>query len=218
MNKWYPKYTPSSESCRIQTFDEIRARLTAGGTFFRSKDIGSQWNGVNIQLLVTSLTMGGFNNPSPTTHIRWDNSWTVSTDVVELTVTHTFTNYLDYYYVEQGEVEAMPPPACSIFAINDLRTQVNNDINGIIEMPTNDIPANWNASVNEDSICLLTPFNLTLSGGQSGPVGAIGVRTGPEKAIIFVNQSEKNSPVGTLEAVRQLREYNGSIWIPFTGN
>lgn len=217
-NNWHPKYVSSPVSCRIQTFNETRARLIAGNTFFRSKDVGDYLNSVNLEIIISTLPLNEFNNPSPTTHNRWNNSWNSSTIVVELTVTHEFTNYIDYYYVEQGDINLSPPPYCDINAIDDLRFQISNDINAIIEMPTIDVQSGWNASINENNACSLSEFTANLSGGSSGPFGAIGIRTGPEKAIIFINQSEKNSPNGSLQDIRQLREYNGVSWIPFSGN
>lgn len=217
--KWRPKFTPGSESCRILKYNEKRARLIAGGTFFRSKDVGAHWNSVNLTLIAVAANSGMFNNPNPTAHSRWNPLWTgTPTIVVELMVQHDFSNYLDYYYVEQGEVNIMPPPECTTNAIGELREQISGDTLSLIEMPTIDVQAPWNDSPNEDGVCLLSPFTGTLAGGDSGPAGGSGVRTGPEKAVININQSEKGSATGQLQTIQELREYNGSIWIPFSGN
>lgn len=214
---WKPKFKPSSESCKIQSYSETRARLLAGGTFFRSKLVGSQWNSIVLTLTVSTLNAAGFLNPSPSTHPRWNVSWSNTTSVAELTVQHTFSNYLDYYYVQQGLVNVIPPPECTRHAPDALRTQVNTDTLAIIEMPTNDVQAPWNSSVDELTTCLLTTFTSSMSGGDSGPAGAANVRTGPEKAIIYINQSEINSPTGVLQDIQELREFNGSVWVAYTG-
>lgn len=219
---WKPKFTPSSESCRIQSHNETRARLSAGGSFFRSKGVGSQWNSANLTMKVSTLTLNGFSNPSPNTHPNWNGSWTSSTLVVELKVEHLYSNYLNYYYVTQGQEATfpLPPPiTCVTHAPSMMRTQVNADSNSIIEMPNIDTPTGWDSSIAELEVCLLSAFSTTtLLGGDSGPAGAGGIRTGPEKAIIYINQSEINSPTGVLQDVQQLREFDGNIWVPYIGN
>lgn len=215
---WKPKFTPSAESCRIKSYSETRARLSAGGTFFKSKSVGDQLNSIALTMNISTLTLNGFSNPSPSTHPNWNGSWSSSTLVVELKVEHTYSNYLNYYYVAQGSQDLLSLPAivCLTHAPSLLRAQVTADTNAIIEMPTIDTLSGWNSSVAELTVCLLTAFPTTnLSGGDSGPAGSNGVRTGPEKAIIHIKQSEINSPTGTLQNVQQLRSFDGTNWVPY---
>lgn len=216
MPTWKPKFKPGGESCRIQTFNETRARLVAGGSFFRSKDVGAQWNSINLTTVIAAANSGMFNNPSPTTHPNWNPIWSgTGTIVVELRIQHDYTNYLNYYYITQGQVNAVPPPECTVHAPTLLRAQVNSDINTIIEMPVNDVIVPWDSSVDELTTCLISSFSSNMSGGDNGPADPSSVRTGPEKAIIYINQSEKNSPTGVLQDIQELREFNGEYWIPY---
>lgn len=216
--KWRPKFVPGPTPCTIETHAEKRARLIAGGTFFRSKTIGSKWNSANLQIIVSTLDLGGFNNPTPSDHPTW-SGWGSSVMVVELTVTHTATEHLSYYYSQQGQTSLLPPPECVRHAPSALRAVVNADTAAIIEMPTNDVQAPWAGGVSGDdekTTCLLSPFSSTLSGGESGPDNPSELRTGPMKSVFYVSESEKYNSDGSLTPIQELREYNGTDWIPYS--
>ena len=137
---------------------------------------------------------------------------------VELTVKNIYVNYLNYYYVEQGEFDPLNSSNCILNAIITLRAVVNSDSDSIIEMPLKDVQAPWDANIDENGQCLLQEFKEKLSGGDGGPLGTSNIRTGPERAIIFINMSEIGIQDGTMQNVQEVREFNGHEWIPFTGN
>jgi len=222
--KWRPNFQPGEEPCTIQTFNETRSRLLGGSAFFRSKDVGAQWNSITLQIIQDVSPYTNFNNPTPPA---------LSGTQIELTVIHTYSNYSNYYYAQQGAddggaVNPTPPPAtlppttCTVSAKSLLRAQITSDSLSIITMPTDDAQQSYDASIAEDitqtaTACKITQFGPTpMAGGSSGPPGAIGVRTGPQRAIISINQSEINSPEGVMQDVQELREFNGEFWIKST--
>jgi len=235
--KYRPKFTPGQDDCVIQSFIESRSRITLGGTFFRSAQIGSSRNAITIEniWLTNSLDTGGIpiGAENVTTNITSINS--VKFIVTEGTTVETY-----YEQQQQGTLFVIiPPPVepvgtgpCDLWqaatttvgnpgvsAIPLLRIQINTNSN-IIEMPERGIDVNDGGM--DD--CYLEYFGPTnLSGADGGPdnpdTATTPIRTGPERSVIFISQTEldsgNNQPnnTGELSNITQKREWDGFSWI-----
>lgn len=229
---WRPKFTPGPQSCVIKSYVETRARGSTGPIFWRSKDVGAQWNSIKLTGTLGSGDGTGFLNPSPSetdpNSSGWNNLWNNLDTIFEFTVEYPIDGYVHYYYAEQGTyaVNPTPPPdgLCNgnnNGAWQDIRTLVNaND--PYIESPSIDTPGGWDAGDLELTVtCSASAFTTTmLSGGSAGPAYPSDpiVRTGPEKAIVHINSTERGQANGNQVEVNQTNEFNGRFWIPYSGN
>lgn len=201
-----PNFIPGNQPCAIPIFTEKRARLKAGGTFFRSKGAGLDKNNIQLSLI-----------ESPT-------------DTFILNV------YKDGTLVESfGPYTQIPnsstPGECSTSIFPSLRYDINLNSN-YIEMPTLDEGASeiqgsntWNASTDE-STCA-TAFTLTnLSGGDGGPANINDMspppRTGPQRSLIAFDMSEIVNDNHTDNGLlinppqdKKIKQWDGNNWIPY---
>lgn len=210
-----PNFTPSVGSggpdCAAPVYEERRARLFAGGTFFRSKNGGESANLISIELLSSGSPIG----------------WSLNV-YVDGVLEETFTT-------TQTEVGGSPCPPQVAAA---LRVDVNANSN-VIEMPPIDYGGSAVATdpifdtTSSDPLIpgdrCVTSFGPTpLSGGDGPPTDDTTlptIRTGPERSLIILALSEiidrEASDPGILETPPQdekVRQWNGISWVAYIPN
>lgn len=206
-----PDFRPDGQ-CTAPGFVEKRARLFAGGTFFRSKNAGSSQNLIAVQ----------FTKPGSTV------------------VLNVYNNGVLVESFDSGTFSEIPPPEpseCDGDVAKALRTLVNSG-SDFIEMPPIDhggtsfgpeefIASNSPSSTppGDDCDTLFGPTNL--SGGSGPPTteaGLAGIRTGPQRALVIVQLTEvinnNSSDLGLLvnPPSGKVRQFDGVDWIPYTPN
>lgn len=198
----YPEYvyvpdfvvTPAGEvapDCIAPGYTENRARLFAGGTYFRSKLQGPSWNNTQVRVI---------DNLNGT-----------------LTCTVTHPSYPIETYIVTQTPGALPGDPCSPNGIGSLRTAMNNNPTSILELYTRGI--DMFDIGGEDAPCLSAfPF-VSLSGGSGGPTdsaGLAGIRTGPTRSIIIIRtQEDINGYPITPPASKRVQQWNGTSWISY---
>jgi hypothetical protein len=234
-----PDYCILNVDCAAPVKPEVRSRLKAGNTLFRSKGGGVDKNNIHVELV---LTFDGF----------FLNVYVQEADVepnddpIEI-----FGPIVQGYplTITPGETEEDPDEiSCATPADSRFREIVNlggdNDItpdpefqgpSAYIEMPELD-----HGGVNENSIpedpedyyfvktnhgCL-EPFPPTrLEGGNGPPATPSSARTGPERSIVILSQTEvfKDSyedtgATKTPPDTRKILQWDGTFWIPYIPN
>lgn len=239
---WYsptngsPPFVAGNESCILQSFSESRARLAAGGTFFRSVNFGSYAN--NIQI---SSTWQVLNAGSPVTYSDYDVGIHDLFDVarVELIITRP-DGLLEIYHADQSYVGS--PLYWSTNAIPALRELIGSGVlltcpdegsplcgsplegspvcgsplegcvtsplvtESIVSMPTGDV----GSITNDDHLSEFTNTNLT--GGSYGNPTLTNIRTGPTLSMIFISGSENLITGKTISGNFGVRYWNGACW------
>lgn len=196
-----PTFVPSGVDCTLPTYNRHRARTTAGGTYFRSKEQSSSWNDITIKVELIGAE-----------HV--------------LTVMHPdYTT--ETFSVEQvaSLIDPLTLP-CSP-GIAELRTLVNRPVTGIpatsgsamIEMPERGADIEFDAA-GVDALCLSEFTTVNLSGGEGGPTSAAalaGIRTGPERSVIRISTEEAydGTPVDPPQA-RRVQQWNGTAWVEYS--
>lgn len=187
-----PTFTPGATGCSAPLFVERRGRLFAGGTFFRSKELGAKWNSVQIEVV------------------------TAPSNMMNVTVTHP-DHPTEFYSVEQIPGTLPEDPPCTTSGIIGLRAAINGNPNSIIEMYPRGNDVNDPGGV--DASCL-TPFVATLSGADGGPTdGTVvsSIRTGPERTVYIVQLRESaNGALVTPGIADRIKQWNGTEWIPYS--
>lgn len=217
-----PNFTPTcsyfgqagcitGQDCKAPSFLEKRARLFAGGTFFRSKNAGSSANLIAVEVINVTVGSG-----------------------ILLNV------YNDGTLVETyGPVASDNVSPCSPTAADDFRSLVNANTNSLIEMPPIDYggePFATTAVFDEDNapedmvpgddcMNLFPPTNL--SGGEGPPTDdqtLASIRTGPERSLVIVKLTEiiNNDPTDDGKLVEppfeKVRQWNGVDWVGYAPN
>lgn len=224
--EWHePDFVSGSEGCSLTTFNESKARLLIGGTFFRSIGIGSNQNNISVES-VWQVDDGGLRDYNGATDLE--------TDVVEVLVTIRINGIVQapspYHVPQVGVTVTGGSPEFNYTnwttsAIDGLRTLLSSSI--ILNMPDIDLkvdgagsPNTWNRFVDEGSH--LTEFSASLSGGSGGPADGTqdftDIRTGPIYNLVFIVESEVNTDDGSVDDVNELRFWNGNCWKPFDSN
>lgn len=114
--------------------------------------------------------------------------------------------------------------------IANLRTQITNDINSIVDMPPlgydiydtriHEYDQNDPLAIPPITNAGLHVFSLSsLSGGQGGPTDASGLAsivTGPERSMIIIVATEDDQgDDATPPPSRRIQQWNGSQWISY---
>lgn len=120
--------------------------------------------------------------------------------------------------------------------IANLRSQITNDINSIIEMPPLGYDIYDSRTEENDNIATigippdpgtpaggLNPFSKTnLMGGSGAPTtaaGLAGIRTGPERSVFIVITTEDiHGNTITPPASLRIQQWNGTNWISYCNN
>ena len=200
----------------MDTYQELRGRvpIDTGGTFFRTKNGGTEQNLLSIQLTLSGV----------------DFTLTVRNDG---TLVETFI--VSNQGTESGGV-------CTPNLINDLRTLINGGSpigSNYIEMPSIDYGGVAGAAGSspifdssvDDAGCLSTFAEISFTGATGEPTDAPTItgnppettpRTGPSRTIIVIVLSEiilntsadegKSQDIPTTEKVRQ---WDGTAWIGY---
>jgi hypothetical protein len=228
-----PDFTASEVDCFMPKSNEIRSRLWAGGTFFRSINVGESMNFIELNIVNT------INNTFVLTINRRDP---ITNDILE-----TETYSVDES-VTAGSPEIPPDPLDPLdpgtpatpdksTALPALRLLVNTYSNiirmkerainadGVPVMPPPDI---HDSSGDATTISSFLP--ILMSGAQGGPTPPPpALRTGPERSMWYIESSEYHAPLypgdpafnnedGHLSAVYKTIQWNGDIhsWIAYT--
>lgn len=216
MKDFDPNRTPI-----IEQFPITRSRLIAGGTFFRSKEMGQSANRIAIEFSNGQLKIIKFNKIfnadvrkyDGVSKIQFDGTKILVNDIVVTTGTQlkTGTNYIIFSspiiinpIVETYQVESLPDGSTETgFSISNLRTQIQNS--NLIDMPIR--PQDDVVTEGVDSGAL-TPFGrVFMKGGGGLPEDASGAYTGPFKTIVMVNFREDHD--GSMAPVREMYEWVG---------
>ncbi len=213
---WYtPSFIPGTANCVLQSYNEVRARLVSGGTFFRSIEPGSKGN--NIELKVTWEYQDGSGN------------WIETIIDTEVQRVHLYVYYKGNLVEEFTAPQDGADDGMGNFVWNsgipDLRNTVNNNSN-YITMPTIDVQQPWDSSTDDQDH--LGHFDTTsLTGGVAGPSDPSSVsppiRTGPYYDLILISSSEvPNGPIpdklnnGSMVDVNRIYYWNGACWLDFS--
>lgn len=197
-----PTFTSGLTPSTIPTFTETRARISAGGTLFRSHGVGSDKNTIEIEVFQ-------------------------SVDMFTLNVYRGGILLETYGPATQTE-NAGAPTTCSPNLIKTFRTLVNAS-SVLIEMPSIDEGGlgggSFDASL-DDAGCL-SPFPRSfLSSGTGGPTDGAGlaaIRTGHDRSMIAIQQTELVNDNHTDDGAmilpapdRRVQQWNGTVWVTYT--
>lgn len=188
-------FVPGTTPCTLTTGASRRARLVAGGTFFRSIQPGVSANNITVK----SEWLDGSGTPTTNEELVQ----TVRLTVSDGNVTEVFT---------EAQITADSPGVWTINAIPGLRADVNTN-STLITMPEDDAIESWTAST-DDSNHLDFFAETNLSGGQVGPSSAGGIRTGPSFDLVLINDTETpNGPIADKlnEATDEQRDITGEM-------
>lgn len=201
---WYtPTFAAGTTPCLLQETNETRSRRVVGGTFFRSVDVGTYVNNIQVES-IWQVDDGGwrdYNTGAP----NFDTLFDVVGVKLNITDGAVFESYTASQPYSGGS------PAWLSSAIPSLRSQLSSSV--LVTMPANDVQEPWNTGLDDDH---LAEFSLTnLSGGTGGPITAGGLdslRTGPAQTLIYIKKSEINNSNGTMDDIQITRYWNGTCW------
>lgn len=209
---WHiPTFTASATMCTLPEYNELRSRVAAGGTFFRSSDVGAQMNNIQVSCVYEIFSggewiPGGIGSPysfSGRAHLVLDNG--IDTQ--------------DYYATLNAFKGGSPIQIIwSDGGIADLRAQLEIG-SPLVRMPIYDIVQPWKygspeVGVDSDHI---SEFSINLSGGSGGPDGTIranldAIRTGPAYTSVYIKYSERNTVDGSQLLLGEVQYWNGACW------
>ena len=190
-----PTFTPGSTTCTIPVYNKHRARLFAGGTYFRSKYQSSDWNNITLRI-----------------HIDGSNHI--------LTVSHPDYPTETFSVAQIASIDGILP--CTP-GIAEMRAAVNHATTGsdVIEMPVRGSDIQFDAG-GVDSLCLSTFVVTNMTGGSGAPTDGASlanIRTGPERSIIALQTMEAvdGTPITPPESERT-QQWNGSGWVKYANS
>lgn len=216
MKDFQPDRTPT-----IEQFSITRARLIAGGTFFRSKEMGQSANRIAIEFNGGQLKIIKFEKIfnadvrkyDGISKIEYNGSGILVNDVLVTTGPQlkNGTNYIIFStplvmnpIVETYQVESLPSGSTETgYSITNLRTQIQNS--NLIEMPIR--PQDDVVTEGVDSGAITSFERVFMKGGGGLPEDATGAYTGPFKTIVMVSFREGDD--GTMIPVREMYEWVG---------
>lgn len=208
---YVPTFVASGVTCAMDTYQELRGRVPVGtgGTFFRTKNGGTEQNLLSIQL-------------------------TGSVDFT-LTVRNDGTIVETFDVSNQGTpVEGV----CSPNLINNLRSAVNGGSN-YIEMPTLDYggaAAEGGSSPifdssSDDDGCLSSFAEISFTGATGEPTEAPSIvgnppettpRTGTSRTVIVIilSEIELNTSADKgwsvdIPTTEKVRQWDGTAWVGY---
>ncbi len=203
-----PVFVPGITSCTLQQGREIRSRLTAGGTFFRSVSVGEINNNIVLECVVTTGTLG-----SESVVFNYTDQNGIAQPVI---------NFVQEFDINNMCINSGVDQLRSALSANNIITTPAIDYGG--NNPHNNTPS-WDSSI-DGSTCLLTSFGPTnMSGGFNPPTPANAItntppasppiRTGPTYSLFFISSSEANQPNGKPILVNKIIEWNGVNWVTY---
>ena len=213
---YVPTFVASGVTCAMDKYQELRGRVPVdtGGTFFRTKNGGTEQNLLSIQLTLSGVDF-------------------------ELNVRNDGTSVETFVVSNQGTaVEGV----CTPNLINDLRTAVNAGSptgSNYIEMPSIDYGGAallggsspiFDSSI-DDAGCLSAFAEISFTGATGEPTDAPTIvgnppettpRTGPTRTVIVIILSEivLNTPADLgqsqdIPTTEKVRQWDGTAWISY---
>jgi hypothetical protein len=210
-----PNFTENGQ-CTAPGFIEKRARLFAGGTFFRSKNAGEGMNLIAVEYTqpTTTVVLNIYDDGALVE--TWDSGVTPETPPV-----------------------GSPSPDCAGTVAAALRVIVNANSN-YIEMPSVDyggvsfalqpifLASNPPSSTPPGDDCDNLFGPTTLADGEGPPTddtGLASIRTGPDRSMVILRETEivnnNASDQGLLVTPPQdqkVRQWDGFNWIQYVPN
>ena len=226
----------NTETCRMDTYNELRARAWAGGTFFRTKYTGLDKNKLSIELVLDNSGATEF--------------WTLfvrklvkpiggSPNALVGEIVETIGGGSPIILTGQGDPSE---GICSPNLIADLRAAVNTD-SVYIEMPTIDYGGEFDdglaiflpifESATDDAGCLSPFADTPFTTGEGGPASDEGPpitgippetqpRTGPERTIYGIKLSEivAGTPTNDGQSYNPVpadkaKQWDGAAWVSY---
>ena len=203
---YIPDFTPGGQSCKLKSYTLTRARLESGGTFFRTKNVNFTANKVSVSCTWLAQSGTYMGDPPDVDRSQWEET-TIQGDVewVEFIVSYD-SSPVETYYEEQSYSSGWLPTSHG--AITGLRTQINNNADSLIEMPTLDTPGGWiSSSGDDDHIGYFSDTFLTGGGGNAPVAPSSAIRTGPAYTMIYISASQRNVANGSTTTLNP-----GEIW------
>ena len=211
---YIPSSTPT-EPAVAPSFNETRARLFNGGTFFRSKNGSSSANLIEVEYedQAGSLILNVYDNGA---------------------LVETF-GPVPY---DTDDPTATEPPYC-ILSTNAIFRSLVNEVSNLIQMPTLDYGGTaggspiWDANnLPSDGIpgddCAYVFSRTHLTGGSGPPTddsGLSSIYTGPERTLVILRLTEivldTSSDLGIMvdpPENRKVSQWDGNNWIPYAPN
>lgn len=216
MKNFQPDRTPT-----IEQFSITRSRIVAGGTFFRSKEMGQSANRICVEfnngefkvIKFQKIFNADVRKYDGVSKIEFTGTNILVNDVVVSSGNEikTSSNYIIFSsplvinpIVETYQVLALPPESTeSGFSIADLRSKIQNS--NIIEMPIR--PEGDVVTEGVDGASITTFGRVFLKGGGGLPEDASGAYTGPFRTFVMV--SFKEGPDGTKNPVQEMYDWVG---------
>ena len=220
---YVPTFVASNVTCAMDTYHELRGRVLdgtvgTGGTFFRTKNGGTEQNLLSIELIYNSI----------------DDLWTLtvreSGNIVEIIGPGS-----PPILTGQGDdVENV----CTPNLIPDLRDLVNSTSN-YIEMPSIDYGGVAEAAGSspifdssiDDADCLSAFSEISFTDAMGEPTDAPSIvgnppetspRTGPSRTVIVIvlSEIENNDPTDKgwsvdIPTTEKVRQWDGTAWISY---
>jgi len=208
---YIPDFVAGATLCTLQVFSERKSRLEAGGTLFRSVEVGTPTNNISISC-------------------EWQTALgeqtSIPDDVTQVEVVITDGTTIETYNTPQSYTD----PNWVVSAIPDLRNQINTtNPSSLIRMPEFDTderfvePVDIVDTVDADHLAEFTAPNLSGGNGAPDVAGLVGLRTGPSFSLVLIDSSEINNDDGTFDNI-DTPIYWGQVdgspvtldWLPFT--
>lgn len=181
-----------ASDCKAPVYTEHRARLFAGGTYFRSIEQGPHWNDVSLEI---------------------EDNIDGDPNKFLLTVRYRGVQVETYETTKVPDNEGI---GCSTSGIGNLRNQVNAT-SEYIEMYSRS--EDIFDTGGEDASCI-SAFQETYMSGASGPplddTPIARINTGPERTVIIVGttENEKGQSVDP-PAERKVQQWDGEQWVSY---
>jgi len=192
-----PDFTPSATKCVLQTFDEKKARASAGNSHFRSVDVGADEDNIVVSLdwiaAAGSVTM-------------------VDSDVstVRLTISKSGASTEIFSASQEHDASVV----WTIDGRLELASQVNAS-SALITMNKCDLETSFVLSGSSGGSNAFQNFfaSTNLAGGDGGPtpIPTSSIRTGPFQALVLINLSELSNSIGNLVEILETREWRNVI-------
>lgn len=188
---YVPIFEPSEVQCEIHTFIETRSRASANQLYFRSKTCGN-YNSLRIKSRLNGTTVFGSVIREEYRIEYFENDIWHGPSVI----------YQDVDLQNQTTV---------VSGVPNLRLLIQSS--ELIDMPNPGVDTNSPNTSNAS----LSEFDVTLSGGQSGPSNGddiLNIRTGPLFTLICITSTE-NENGSPITPVNKIRFWDGVFWQVF---
>jgi len=192
-----PDFTPSATKCVLQTFDERKARLASGNSFFRSLDVGADEDDIIIlsQWLDASAAVTVVASDVATVRLTISKSG-ASTEI--FSASQTFDASVVWTLDARPALASQINLSSSLISMNKCDIETSSVLSG--SSGGSNAFQNFFASTN-------------LAGGDGGPttIPTSSIRTGPAQALVLINLSELSNSIGNLVEILETREWRNVI-------